>query len=237
MLRGKIKFWSEDGAEAKSLWSSKVGTSTIEELMYRSLTPIGLRIEERVAQRGKSTGALRQNNAAPRRPTDAEGSPSGMYFPPYLFTYARSAAAPLQTKQASHGVPDKEAAGVSAGTKYTSRVLFVLVDITPESAELWCSYFSRNRLTAVRLNGKALPLPPAVPAGTDQWLSVFCIRQGFRQGAKIANILEIDAQDLSPGASAERAPRFCFGLGGLWAPASTPPVEIPGGATGKEVKQ
>ena len=100
------------------------------------------------------------------------------------------------------------------GVRYASSATFELADASPHTVELWCWYYTHNRLCAIRLNGKSLSVPKQAGDSSAGRLFEFSSREGFVQGT---NTLEIDVDDLSPQASSTAGPpRFCMALGGFW---------------------
>jgi hypothetical protein len=241
VLRGKIKFWSNDGQSRDPILSEKIGPITVGRLMTRRalVTMCG---RTGFGHNGQTVQGPKGSGADPRRPVAVPSNQGGFSFPWYVVTKAASAAE-LNSRKKSLG----DSAGVDlpplpAGTRYRSTVAFELASASPGAAELWCWYFTHNRLCAVRFNGTNLSLPKQPDDSSVGRLFEFRFRDGFVAGA---NSLEIAVDDPSPQAvAAPGPPRFFMALGGFWmAPrpgfageALRPPAATADGRPGNEVQ-
>ena len=89
--------------------------------------------------------------------------------------------------------------GTRAVATYTCRLSFDLGTLSPNTAMLQLLYVARNRIAAVRLNGKPLPgVPPAGANRGPQEIGQFNIRGGLGHDAFVRgiNTLDIDVDDV-----------------------------------------
>ena len=100
--------------------------------------------------------------------------------------------------------PDaSSAAGSRAGAVYTCRLAFGLGSLDLATAMLRCDYVARNRIVAIRLNGKTFPRPrPTADETGTATLAVgeFLIHGGLHPGYFVpgTNVLEIDVNNSVP---------------------------------------
>jgi hypothetical protein len=112
------------------------------------------------------------------------------------------------------------ASGTPAVATYTCRLSFDLGTLSPNTAMLQLLYVARNRIAAVRLNGK--PVPTVHRAGTNQGpqeIGQFNIRGGLGHDAFVrgVNTLDIDVDDVV-GANAPPVLWIRQEVSGIWAP-------------------
>ena len=84
-------------------------------------------------------------------------------------------------------------------TTFTFRTTFEITDAAPESAVLQGGFIVDNAVTAIRLNGRIVPVPEQQPSSLFYSFHSFKITRGFVKGT---NTLEIDVFNKPMGANA-----------------------------------
>ena len=230
--RGRVKFWSEDGGLGQSILLEKVGSKPLAEVMRERVLVAMMRRTcfDRRYQAALATARNRTDPQRTARPTNRRG----ITFLPSVVTMATPAADLVSGKPLQGNPADKELPPLARGVRYASSATFELPDVTPGSVEVWCWYFTHNRLAGIRLNGTLLSVPKQPDGSSIGRLIEFSVNESFVRGA---NTLEIDVDDPRPQASAASGPpRFCLALSGFWmAPGEDlPPPKRPSGAKAAE---
>ena len=217
VLRGRVKFWSEDGGRGEPILTENVGSKPLAEVM-RDRAIIAMMRRTGFERRYHAALAAGRSGTDPPRaapPTNRRG----ITFLPSVVTMATPAADLVGGKPLQGNPADKELPPLPRGVRYASSATFEISDVTPGSVELWCWYYTHNRLAGIRLNGKLLSVPKQPDDSFAARLFEFSSSQGFVQGT---NTLEIDVDDPSAQASAVGGPpRFGMVLGGFWMAASS----------------
>ena len=119
--------------------------------------------------------------------------------------------------------------GPPAVATYTCRLSFDLGPLSPHTAMLQLLYVARNRIAAVRLNGKPVPLRhPAGGGNGPQEIGQFNIRGGLGHEAFVrgVNTLDIDVDDV---VAASEPPVLWIRqeVSAIWALGTTAPLRRP----------
>jgi hypothetical protein len=120
---------------------------------------------------------------------------------------------------------------------YTFRTTFELQEVSPESAVLQGRFITGNQVTAIRLNGHAVPVPKQGKAARFDRFYPFTVDEGFVEGT---NVLEIDVfngqsemmarlGDSAESPLAIRVELMGHGLRRGQGEATTPPMSPRGG--------